>query len=73
MNYEIILPSNIYRAWDSFKEYTNVADMLSFKDFIMENYPECVSVAYTIPSPRLLDMTFTFESEAHYTWFLLQQ
>jgi|LakMenE18May11ns_1017448.scaffolds.fasta_scaffold8657020_2 hypothetical protein len=61
----------IYRAqfntWQSWKDWVNNS-FLSYSEYCVKHYPGCISINTIIGGRE-----FTFESEAHFTWFLLQQ
>lgn len=69
MTYEIAITRERYREWKSFSEWDNAA--MSYNEYLRKQYPDSV-ISCSIFSVDH-DRTFTFKSEQHYHWFLLQQ
>ena len=72
MTYTAEFGSITIHTWKSYKNST-----FNFNDYLLKLYPDLiVSVRYTNAYNKVGDnfsRTITFKSEAHYTWFLLQQ
>ena len=58
-----------YQRWKVYKDwYFDSKFTWSFDDYIMDRYPEVLKcIAYPVGYREI-----TFESEDHYTWFLLK-
>ena len=73
MTYTAEFGSNTIRTWKSYKNNS----FFSFNDYLLKQYPDLiVSVRYTNAYDKVRDnfaRTIVFKSEAHCTWFLLQQ
>ena len=67
MTFKVKIKLDQYHAWNSWNAWVNNS-FLSYSSYCVENYPGCISIISTIGGRE-----FTFESEAHYHWFLLQQ
>ena len=72
MTYTAEFGSNTIHTWKSYKNSN-----FNFNDYLLNLYPDLiVSVRYTYAYNKVGDnfaRTIVFKSEAHYTWFLLQQ
>ena len=66
-----------YKKWcDTIDMCTrNNLDTPDFFTWIKETFPEIIAIeeTNTITTELYMNFKYTFESEAHYTWFLLQQ
>ena len=58
----------MYCQWCEHLRFTG--DTMGFRSWVPENYPEVISVS---DGAHIGDIEFTFKSEDHYHWFLLQQ
>ena len=79
MTYAIDIPSAVYTKWQTVRTW-QVAAMVhgprrGFEEWMPIYNPEILAVSHVNYSPDDIDAhrIFTFKSEAHYTWFLLQQ
>ena len=80
MSYSITITSGQFEHWNIFEEYLN--DNKSRSEFglwLLHNNPDVIiSAAWDYIRPPTayyieIPLHITFKSEAHYTWFLLQQ
>jgi hypothetical protein len=69
-----------YSKWPSLLVYfkNGWIDASAYSDFLLENYSDIFESIENIPNSQYDSMLFpdlnlTVKSEAHYTWFLLQQ
>ena len=75
MIYITTVPHSVYQEWKSYQDW-GYSDRPMFSSYLKEQYAEYViSVDFTDRTKQnsTLDRVITFKSEAHYTWFLLQQ
>ena len=69
MNYTLNLFYTPFRRWLSFKSWkgSDYSRDTNFVDYLAIIYPDLIESAHW------RDMSVTFKSEEHYTWFILQQ
>ena len=74
MNYTIDIPIRVYTKWKIYKDFTN-SNAGTFNAFVINTNNEYITaISKTKNSSNGGTVrTMTFKSEAHYTWFLLQQ
>ena len=68
--YEVVVSFSAYHKWDSFHRWSRT-DTDSFRKWLLESYPEILSVEWDIKGTP--GKAFTFASEEMYQWFLLRQ
>ena len=79
MSYTIDIPASVYMNWPFVDEFLTANTMYAIFEptastWFNNRHPEIIEVSdlmHTID--YYFFRTFTFESEAHYTWFVLQQ
>ena len=76
--YEIVVVSSVYETWDCYAKWLILPSYAGvFDDWVVENYPEVLSVGWLYGSgysPGYTQhMRITFASEELYQWFLLKQ
>ena len=64
-----------YKKWCDIIDIStrNNIDTPDFFTWIKETFPEIIAIEETNTIELYMNFKYTFESEAHYTWFLLQQ
>jgi hypothetical protein len=77
MSYTKTISRDTYHKWKCYNDWNNnyVVHHDSFKIFMLDQYGNYL---HKVEWASLTDIDnddriFTFESEAHYTWFILQQ
>ena len=76
MTYAIDIPSAVYTKWQTVRTWReNAAGKCGFAEWMPIYNTEISDVSLVKYGPDDIDAyrTFIFKSEAHYTWFLLQQ
>ena len=69
--YAVIVDGPTIHSWRAFIE---CPEGVIFNYHLLNTYTDLiVAVQYTTDKPADFSRTITFKSEAHYTWFLLQQ
>ena len=76
MTYAIDIPSAVYTKWQTVRTWqVDSACGIGFSEWMPIHNTEILAVSFINYGPDDIDAhrTFTFKSEAHYTWFLIQQ
>ena len=74
MAYKITIPYKEYSTWQCFVDWASDFPRLGcFQDHFNNTYLGITCEVIYNPSVVRRDIDFTFESEQHYHWFLLQQ
>ena len=68
MTYKLKIRKDVYRKWKSYDDWLHRKDVSTFGYYLVNHYPDYIQHV----SINTNEKTFTFESEAHYTWFLLR-
>ena len=76
MTYEITVGEEVAN-WDSYIIWSgDYSAPVYFTKYLKSEFPDCILDAKTVdrvPGHVFWAIDITFKSEAHYTWFLLQQ
>ena len=70
MMYKIKITLSDYCIWKAYHTWSNTRNISPFNEWVIVEYPELIEVEWDINGN---DRIFTFETEEHYHWFLLQQ
>ena len=71
--YKVIIPENQIRNFPEYEEWINGSSNRLFSEIMKQCNPEILSVSYASRYTDNVDRIFEFESEEHYTWFLLRR
>lgn len=70
MTYKLKIRKDVYRKWKAYDDWLiNIKTESTFSYYLVKQYPDCLLHV----SINTDEKTFTFISEAHYTWFCLKQ